>query len=149
MHYTHEYEVAVEESALTVYSDWTDVVALPESLSHVRATARGEADDLGRLVIMLDGRHVEFPVQRTMCARDTICWQSLGNSFLYVLTIMIEQEPLGGSRVTINVSYDPPGFLPDVIETLGRSKIFRQEFEADMRRYAQKCRSPKYALTLD
>ena len=151
MHFTHEHAVIVSESPSTVCSDWMDVATLPEALTHIRATARSEDDDMARLVIRLDGRHVEFPVQRTMCTQNTICWQSLGDSFLYVLTIMIEKEPKTGegSHVTINVSYDPPGLLPDVIETLSHNKIFKHEFELDMKRYAERFLPPRCSQAME
>lgn len=137
MQFTHEASVTVEAPARDVRRHWDDVHHLPRYLTHLRATAPGDDDDLARLVIVLDGRHIEFAAQRTVCADETLCWQSLGPTFLYVLTVTIEQAKSGGTRVHINVAYDPPGFLPDIAESLGLAKTFRRTLENDLRRYAK------------
>ena len=149
MQFSHEASVTVEAGLRDARAYWDDIHSLPRLLSHVRGTAPGDADDLARLVIVLDGRHIEFAVQRTMCSDDTICWQSLGPTFLYLLSISIHPERGGGTRVTVNVAYDPPGFLPDIAESLGTSKVFRRALESDLRRYAQSLRRQEHgALAL-
>jgi len=140
MQFSHEASVTVEASLRDARAHWGDVHGLPRLLSHVRGTAPGDTDDLARLVIVLDGRHIEFAVERTMCSDDTLCWQSLGPTFIYLLSISVQPERGGGTRVTVNVAYDPPGFLPDIAESLGTSKLFRRALEADLRRYAQSLR---------
>ncbi len=137
MQFTHEVSFVVTSSWQDVWSDWADIHALPRLLSHVRATAPGDCEDMARLVILLDGRHVEFAVERTMCAAQTLCWQSLGDMFLYVLTLRVETAREGGTALLLTVAYDPPGFLPDIAESLGRSRTFKRILEADLRRYAQ------------
>ncbi len=72
-----------------------------------------------------------------MCAEQTLCWQSLGELFLYVLTLRLEPAKDGGTHMTLTVAYDPPGFLPDIAESLGLSRKFKQRLEADLRRYVQ------------
>lgn len=135
MQFTHEAQISVEAPCGDVWEDWSNVHHLPQFLSHLRGTAKGPEADLARLVIALDGRHLEFAAQRTMCEHETMCWQSLGPSFLYVLTV----SPCQGNKtsVTVMVAYDPPGFLPDIAESLGRSKVFRAALEDDLRRYAR------------
>ena len=137
MQFTHEVTFTVASPWQEVWGDWADIHALPRFLSHVRATAPGNGDDLARLVILLDGHHVEFAAQRTMCAEQTLCWQSLGELFLYVLTLRVETTCEGGTQLAVTVAYDPPGFLPDIAEALGRSRVFKQTLENDLRRYAQ------------
>lgn len=136
MQFSHEAQVSVDAPRGDVWEDWSDVHHLPKFLSHLRGTAAGSEADLARLVIALDGRHLEFAAQRTMCESETVCWQSLGPNFLYVLTVCV--SPCRGNKtsVTVMVAYDPPGFLPDIAESLGRSKVFRTALEDDLRRYA-------------
>jgi len=135
MQFTHEACTIAPAPVRSVRADWEDADALPRFLSHIRAVARDASDDLARLVIMLDGRHLEFPAQRTMCDDDTLCWQSLGRAFLYVLSVRL--EPLAaGTRVTVTIAYDPPGFITDLMETMGLGKLFQHTLESDLRRYA-------------
>ncbi|BDI30849.1 hypothetical protein CCAX7_29000 [Capsulimonas corticalis] len=142
MQFTHEYTMTLDATPEAVYADWTDAGILPSRLTHVRAIARGDHEDLARLIIMIAGRHIEFPAQRTMCAANTICWQSLGEEFLYVLTVEVQREKKGGgSHVTVTVAYDPPGFLIDLIE-LGTQRVFKQQFEADIKHYASSVDTP-------
>jgi len=137
MQFTHEAQISVEAPCGDVWDDWSSVHHLPQFLSHLRGTAVGPEDDLARLVIALDGRHLEFAAQRTMCESETVCWQSLGPSFLYVLTVCVAPCHDGKTAITVVVAYDPPGFLPDIAESLGRSKVFRAALEDDLRRYAR------------
>lgn len=149
MQFTHEATVTVDAPAHDVRRHWQDVHHLPRYLTHLRATAPSDDEDLARLVIILDGRHIEFAAQRTMCADETICWQSIGPTFLYVLTVTIEAARSGGTRVHVNVAYDPPGFLPDIAESLGVAKSFRRTLQDDLRRYARSLTSrelPEFAL---
>lgn len=132
--------MTVEVGPRDTRSHWSDIQSLPRLLSHLRGTAPGDADDLARLVIVLDGRHIELAVQRTACSDDLICWQGLGPTFVYLLSVAVQPERTGGTRVTVNVSYDPPGFLPDIAESLGTSRVFRRALESDLRRYAQSLR---------
>ncbi len=144
MQFTHEAAIVMDASPRDVYSHWADIRALPQRLSHLRATATTpDADDIARLVIVLDGRHIEFSAQRTMCDDHTLCWQSLGDHFLYLLTIALAPHDDGQTYVTVTVAYDPPGFLPDIAESLGRRKLFKRALDADLRRYADFCRHPK------
>lgn len=142
MQFTHEVTVMVEASARDVWAHWADVSRLPRLLSHLRATAPGDAEDLARLVIVLDGRHIEFAAERTMCEDHTLCWQSLGATFLYVLSADI-QPTRDGTQLTIHVAYDPPGFLPDIAQSLGLTRAFRRTLEADLARYAKTVRRPE------
>ncbi len=137
MQFTHEAQISVEAPCGDVWEDWSNVHHLPQFLSHLRGTAKGPEADLARLVIALDGRHLEFAAQRTMCESETLCWQSLGPSFLYVLTVTVSPCQGNKTSVTVMVAYDPPGFLPDIAESLGRSKVFRAALEDDLRRYAR------------
>jgi uncharacterized membrane protein len=136
LQFTHEITVTVDGPAHSVLADWSDVTCLPQILTHVRATARADAPDLGRIIIMLDGSHIEFAAQRTMCDSETICWQNLGNEFEYVLTMSVHAEG-HGSRITVNCCYDPPGFLTDVIERFGFSTSFEDQLGSDLKRYAE------------
>ena len=96
----------------------------------------GEAEDAARLTVLLEGRQVEFAAERTMCADRTLCWQSVGPLFLYLLSLRLEKPKRGsGVALTLTVAYDPPGFLPDIAESLGLSRRFRQQLDADFRRY--------------
>ncbi|MDQ2687355.1 MAG: SRPBCC family protein [Armatimonadota bacterium] len=140
MQFSHEASVTVDAGLRDARAHWDDIHSLPRLLSHLRGTAPGDTDDLARLVIVLDGRHIEFAVERTMCSDDTICWQSMGPTFIYLLSLAFHPERGGGTRVTVNVAYDPPGFLPDIAETFGTSKLFRRALESDLRRYAQSLR---------
>ena len=136
MQFTHEVCVVADAPWRDVWAEWNDVRALPRLLSHVRAAAPGAHEDLARLTILLDGRHLEFAVERTMCADRTLCWQSQGALFLYVLSLRLDTPKKGGGvALTLTVAYDPPGFLPDVAESLGLSRRFRQALESDLRRY--------------
>lgn len=137
MQFTHEIARHAPAGWEALWADWNDVSALPRRLSHVRAVACAESEDLARFVIFLDGRHREFAVQRTMCGDRTLCWQSLGEVFLYVLTLRLEPSGDGATVMTLTVAYDPPGFLPDIAETLGLSRRFRQVLEADLHRYVE------------
>lgn len=136
MEFTHESTVIIDAPIPVVYSDWVNADTLPHVLTHVRATAQSDAEDLARLVIMLDGHHIEFAAQRTMCCESSICWQSMGDDFYYVLSVTFDALDGGRTRVTAHVTYDPPGFLPDIFETLGLARVFRRGLDEDMRRYA-------------
>ncbi len=150
MRFSHEATVTVDAPLHEVRAHWADIHRLPHHLSHLRATAPSDTDDdLARLVIVLDGRHLEFAAQRTMCDDDTLCWQSLGPAFLYLLTVGMTPAGDDGTQVTLHVAYDPPGFLPDIAESLGLSKGFRRTLESDLKRYAKSltCRDrPSFAL---
>jgi uncharacterized membrane protein len=138
MHFTHEVDITVEVPARDILSQWTEAHALPKYLSHIRATALDDSSDIARLVIVLNGHHIEFPAQRTMCSDDMICWQNLSDNFEYILTVQAKATK-DATRVTINVSYDPPGFIFDVAEALGLSKVFRRNLESDLASYAACC----------
>lgn len=137
MQFTHEVTLTVHAPWRDIWAEWNDIHALPRLLSHVSAAAPGDDEDLAHLVIHLEGRHLEFAAERTMCADRTLCWQSLGEIFLYVLSLRLAAPKKGGGvELTLSVAYDPPGFLPDIAESLGRSRKFKRELEADLRRYA-------------
>ena len=93
MQFTHEVTLTADAPWRDVWAEWNDVRALPRLLSHVRAAAPGDHEDLARLVIALEGRHLEFAVERTMCADRTLCWQSVGALFLYVLSLRLDTPP--------------------------------------------------------
>ena len=137
MQFTHEIMVTANASSHSVWASWNDPHALPRLLSHVRAVATiGDADDLARFVILLDHRHWEFAAERTMCDEGrALCWQSTGELFLYVLSLHLAPNSTGETQLTLTVAYDPPGFLPDIAESLGRSRKFKRELEADLNRY--------------
>jgi uncharacterized membrane protein len=136
MQFTHEVTLTALVPWRDIWAEWNDVRALPRLLSHVRAAAPDDHEDLARLVICLEGRELEFTVERTMCADRTLCWQSVGALFLYVLSLRLGTLPSGGGvTLTLTVAYDPPGFLPDIAESLGLSRKFGRELDADLRRY--------------
>lgn len=135
MQFTHEVTLTVLAPWRDIWAEWNDVRALPRLLSHVRAAAPDDHEDLAHLVICLEGRHLEFSVERTMCADCTLCWQSVGALFLYVLSLRLDTLSKGGVTLTLTVAYDPPGFLPDIAESLGLSRKFGRELDADLRRY--------------
>ena len=136
MQFTHEVTATHASPSEAVWEDWASIHALPRFMSHVRAVAAGEGEDTARLVILLDGSYVEFAVERTMCASQTLCWQSLGETFLYVLSLRLETASERETEIILSVAYDPPGFLPDIAESLGRGRKFKQTLEADLQRYA-------------
>ena len=138
MQFTHEVALPVRAPWRDIWAEWNDVHALPRLLSHVSAAAPGGHEDLAELAICLEGRHIEFAVERTMCAGRTLCWQSAGSLFLYVLSVRLDTLPDGGGvTLTVTVAYDPPGFLPDIAESLGLSRRFKRELDADLRRYVR------------
>ena len=135
MQITHEVCREADAPWREIWREWADCTALPRFLSHVRAAAPGGHEDLARLTILLDGRYLEFAAERTMCADQTLCWQSQGELFLYVLSLRLEAARAGGTLLTLSVAYDPPGFLPDIAESLGLSRRFAHALEADLARY--------------
>jgi uncharacterized membrane protein len=137
MQFTHEACVTIDATPRDLMGHWADAYALPRQLTHVRAVAAGEGEDLARFVIMLAERHIEFAAQRTMCNDHTVCWQSVGPSFLYVLTVAMKPASERETALTVTVAYDPPGFLPDIVESMGPKKQFRQMLESDLRRYSR------------
>ena len=137
MEFTHEAAAVVDAPREVIYNDWTNARTLPHVLSHIRATAQADADDLARLVIMLDGQHIEFAAERTMCSETSVCWQSLGHDFYYVLCVSFEAVDNNRTRITAHVTYDPPGFLPDIFETLGLARGLRCCLQEDMNRYVK------------
>lgn len=142
MQFTHEVTLTALAPWRDIWAEWNDVRALPHLLSHVRAAAPDDHEDLAQLVICLEGRHLGFAVERTMCADHTLCWQSVGALFLYVLSLRLDTAPKGGGvTLTLTVAYDPPGFLPDIAESLGLSRKFGRELDADLRRYVHSLES--------
>ena len=142
MQFTHEVTLTAEAPWRDIWREWNDVRALPGLLSHIRAADPGGHEDLARLVIHLEGRELEFAVERTMCADRTLCWQSVGGLFLYVLSLRLDTPKKGpGVELTLSVAYDPPGFLPDIAQSLGLSRKFGRELEADFRRYVHALQS--------
>ncbi len=136
MQFTHEVALPVRAPWREIWAEWNDVRALPRLLSHVSAAAPGGHEDLAEFAIGLEGRHIEFAAERTMCVDQTLCWQSTGSLFLYVLSLRLDALPDGGGvTLTVTVAYDPPGFLPDIAESLGFSRRFKRDLEADLRRY--------------
>ena len=136
MQFTHEITLTADAPWRTVWAEWNTVQRLPHLLSHVCAAVPTDAEDTAIFTVLLEGRQVEFAAQLTMCADQTLCWQSLGPLFLYVLSLRLEKPRHGsGIDLTLTVAYDPPGFLPDIAESLGLSRRFKHELEADFRRY--------------
>lgn len=136
MQYTHEITLTANAPWHGIWAEWNTVHRLPSLLSHVRAASPAASEDTAYFTVMLEGRQVEFAAQLTMCADRTLCWQSLGSHFLYVLSLHLETPNHGsGIELTLTVAYDPPGFLPDIAESLGLSRRFKRELEADFRRY--------------
>ncbi len=135
MQFTHEVTLTADAPWRTIWAEWNSVHRLPALLTHLCAAELID-DDTAHLTILLEGRQIEFAAERTMCADQTLCWQSLGSLFLYVLSLRLEKPKKGsGIELTLTVAYDPPGFLPDIAETLGLSRRFQRELEADFRRY--------------
>ena len=85
MQFTHERTITLDAPCREVRRTWPTPEAVASRLSHIRAIAPGQDDDLAHFVICLDACHLEFAVQQTMNTEDTFCWQSLGTEFLYVL----------------------------------------------------------------
>ena len=135
MQFTHEVTLTAGIPWRDIWAEWNDIRALPRFLSHVLAAVADDHEDLAHIAICLEGRQLEFAVERTMCADRTLCWQSVGSLFLYVLSLRLETLPKGGVTLTVTVAYDPPGFLPDIAESLGLSRKFGRELDADLRRY--------------
>ncbi len=136
MQFTHEITLTAAAPWRTVWTEWNTVQRLPHLLTHIRAAVPADAEDTAIFTVLLEGREVEFAAQRTMCADRTLCWQSLGSLFLYVLSLRLEKPERGpGIGLTLTVAYDPPGFLPDLAESLGLSRRFGRELDADFRRY--------------
>ncbi len=137
MQFTHEVCREAEVPWREVWREWNDLHALPRLLTHVRGAVSGGHEDLARLTILLEGRYVEFAAERTMCADRTLCWQSQGTLFLYVLSLRLDTARSGKTLLTLSVAYDPPGFLPDIAESLGLSRRFARALEADLDCYLQ------------
>lgn len=136
MQFTHERTITLTASCREVRANWGTAEAVAARLSHIRAVAPGSDDDLAHFVICLDACHLEFAVQQTMNTDDTLCWQSLGTEFLYVLCVSL--SPNGaGTDLTVTVAYDPPGFLADIAESLGLGRLFDRALDTDLRRYAE------------
>jgi len=141
MQFTHEITLTANAPWRTVWAEWNTVDRLPHLLSHVcdaEPMDTEEKDDMACFTVLLEGRKVQFAAERTMCADQTLCWQSVGSLFLYVLSLHLEKPKKGsGIVLTLTVAYDPPGFLPDIAETLGFSRRFKHELEADFKRYVR------------
>ena len=136
MQFTHEITLTADAPWHGIWAEWNTVHRLPSLLSHVRAASPTDADDTAYFTVLLEGRQIEFAAQLTMCADKTLCWQSLGAHFLYVLSLRLDTPKHGsGVELTLTVAYDPPGFLPDIAESLGLSRRFKHQLEADFRRY--------------
>ncbi len=136
MQFTHEITLAADVPWRVIWAEWNSVSRLPHLLSHVCAAVPADAEATAIFTVRLEGREVEFAAQLTMCADRTLCWQSLGPHLLYVLSLRLEKPRRGsGIELTLTVAYDPPGFLPDIAESLGLSRRFRRDLEADFRRY--------------
>lgn len=137
MQFTHEVTLTADAPWRTVWAEWNTVDRLPRLLSHL-CDAEPVDDDRTCFTVLLEGRKVEFAAERTMCADQTLCWQSVGSRFLYVLSLHLEKPKKGsGIILTLTVAYDPPGFLPDIAESLGLSRRFKHELEADFKRYVR------------
>ena len=137
MQFTHEVTLTADAPWRGIWAEWNSVHKLPFLLTHLCAAEPIDADT-AHFTILLEGRQVEFAAERTMCADQTLCWQSLGSLFLYVLSLRLAKPKKGtGIELTLTVAYDPPGFLPDIAESLGLSRRFQRELEADFRRYVR------------
>ena len=139
MQFTHERTLIIDAAQREVRAHWEGADALAARLSHIRTVTPCPEDDLSHFVICLDACHLEFAVQRTMCTDDTLCWQSLGTEFLYVLCVSLQADG-AGTRLTLTVAYDPPGFLADIAESLGMGRLFERALDTDLRRYAEALR---------
>lgn len=138
MQFTHEITLIANAPWRGIWAEWNTVHRLPHLLSHVRAALPADAEDTAYFTVLLEGRQIEFAAQLTMCADKTLCWQSLGCHFLYVLSLRLETPRHGpGIELTLTVAYDPPGFLPDIAESLGLSRRFKHQLEADFCRYVR------------
>ncbi len=137
MQFTHEITLTADAPWRTVWAEWNGVHRLPHLLSHICAASPID-DDTAHFTVLLEGRQIEFAAQRTMCADKTLCWQSVGPLFLYVLSLTLDKPRHGNSlALTLTVAYDPPGFLPDIAESLGLSRRFKHDLEADFTRYVR------------
>ncbi len=138
MQFTHEVTLTAQAPWRDIWAEWNDVRRLPRLLSHVCDAVPLDAEDTACFTVLLEGRHIEFAAERTMCADKTLCWQSLGPHFLYLLTLRLETPRRGpGAALTLTVAYDPPGFLPDLAESLGLSRRFAHQLDTDFRRYVR------------
>ena len=136
MQFTHEIMLLADAPWRAIWAEWNSVHRLPHLLSHVSAAVPTAAEDTAIFTVLFEGREIEFAAQLTMCADQTLCWQSVGPHFLYLLSLRLEKPRRGsGIELTLTVAYDPPGFLPDIAESLGLSRRFKHELEADFRRY--------------
>ncbi len=137
MQYTHEITLTADAPWRTAWAEWNAITRLPHLLSHIRA-AEPLDDNRACLTVLLEGREVAFAAERTMCADQILCWQSVGSLFLYVLSLHLEKpKQSSGVTLTLTVAYDPPGFLPDIAESLGLSRRFKHDLEADFTRYVR------------
>ena len=139
MQFTHERTITLDAPRREVRTHWEGPDALAARLSHIHTVCPGPAEDMAHVILCLDGRSLEVAVQQTMNTDDTLCWQSLGTEFLYVLCITLRPDG-EGTRLTLTAAYDPPGFLADIAESLGLGRLFEHALDADLRRYADALR---------
>jgi uncharacterized membrane protein len=136
MNFSHECSAVVEKSVDHVCEEWSSAENLASLLTHVRAAeVRDDEPDIARLLVTIEGRLVEIPAQRTMSEKGLICWQSLDPHKPYLLNAQVSKEAAGKTRIVVTVSYDPPGVLPDIVETLGGGASFAGLLESDLQAY--------------
>jgi uncharacterized membrane protein len=139
VNFSHERTVLVDRGVEEVCAEWAVARNLPSLLSHVRAAEMREHEpDIARIVVVIDGRLVETAVQCTMSENGMVCWQSLNTHIPYLLNIHAAEDESGKTAVQVTVSYDPPGILPDIVETVGGGGLsFAAVLEHDLRAYGQ------------
>ena len=136
MIFSHESSALLDKSVTEICEEWAVARNLPSLLSHVRAAElRDTEPDIARIIIVIEYKLIEIPIQRTMCEDGMVCWQSLDPKNQYILNVVASNVEAGKSLLHVTVAYDPPGVIPDIVETLGGGASFEHTLNTDLHAY--------------
>ena len=136
MLFSHECSALLDKTVKEICEEWSTARSLPTLLSHIRAAElRDHEPDIARIIVSIEYKLIEIPIQRTMCDGGMVCWQSLDPKHPYVLNVVASTVEAGKSLLHVTVAYDPPGVFPDIVETLGGGAAFTHVMDTDLHEY--------------
>jgi uncharacterized membrane protein len=136
VNFSHECSALLDKSVKEICLEWATARTLPSLLSHIRAAElRDHEPDIARIIVSIEHVLFEIPIQRTMCEAGMVCWQSLDPKHPYVLNVVVSTVEAGKSLLHVTVAYDPPGVIPDIVETLGGGAAFTHTLDTDLHAY--------------
>ena len=125
--------ITVNVPVTTAYNQWTQFEEFPEFMSGVEEV-RQEGDTHLFWRANIAGKDVEWEAEITEQVPDTrIAWQSTTGAH-NAGTVTFAPAGNGGTEVTVNLEYEPEGFVENVGSTVG---LVGSRIEGDLERFKE------------